>query len=280
MTFLGLRRLYSSLPAGLKPLQASPNVTTCPLLSHTSIPLSLPEKKPSIPLIPRTNPFLKPVQACLRNLQTLQPEAILQASPHILAAPFRPDIMHRVVVWHRAGLRQGTASSKGRSEVAGSSAKIRPQKGTGKARAGSSRAPQRRGGGRCFGPKPRDYSHSLPPKIRALGLRSALTSKFKQGQLTFVTEDSLQLPSHKTSLLASILEKIPIPASSKRKVLLLDTQPVPKNLQLASQSLQPQFKFMNIAEEKVNVYHVLDCNYLMMTPRALAHLQPWLEIGL
>ena len=275
-----LRRLYSTLPAGLRPLAAQPNITSGPLLHQPSIRLPQPAERPlSIPLIPRHNPFLKPVKACLRNFQTHQPEAIIEASSHILAAPLRPDIMHRVVVWHRAGLRQGTASSKGRSEVAGSSAKIRPQKGSGKARVGSSRAPQRRGGGRCFGPKPRDFSFSLPPKIRALGLRSALTAKFKQGQLTFVTEDSLQVPSHKTADLASILQRIPT-VSAKRKALVLDTQPVPRNLELASQSLQPQLRFMNIAEVKVNVYHVLDCNYLMITPRALAFLQPWLESGL
>lgn len=182
--------------------------------------------------------------------------------------------MHRVVVWHRAGLRQGTASSKARGEVAGSSAKIRPQKGTGKARAGSSRAPQRRGGGRCFGPKPRDHSFSLSPRIRALGLRSALSAKYAQGQLTFVQEESLALPTRKTSALASILQLIP---SHRKKLLLLDSQPIPDSLRLASQSLSGQFKFMNVAEEKVNVYHVLDCSYLVMTPRALAALQPWIE---
>lgn len=184
--------------------------------------------------------------------------------------------MHRVVVWHRAGLRQGTSSSKARGEVAGSNRKIRPQKGSGKARAGSSRAPQRRGGGRCFGPKPRDHYFTLPPKIRALGLRSALSAKYNQGQLTFVKEDSLNMPSHKTAELVSTLQSVP----NNKKVLLLDSEPIPDNLRLSAQSLDGQFKFMNVQETKVNVYHVLDCSYLIMTPRALTFLQSWLEKGL
>lgn len=266
-----LSRLFSTqTPANLKP-----TVTASPLLQTTSIDIPINDRI-SVALIPRTNPFLKPVPAFLRNFKTFQPESIISVSPHILNAPLRKDIMHRVVVWHRAALRQGTSSSKARGEVAGSNRKIRPQKGSGKARAGSSRAPQRRGGGRCFGPKPRDHYFTLPPKIRALGLRSALTAKYNQGQLTFVKEDSLNMPSHKTAELVSTLQSIP----NNKKVLLLDSEPIPDNLRLSAQSLDGQFKFLNVQETKVNVYHVLDCSYLIMTPRALTFLQSWLEKGL
>lgn len=263
-----LSRLFSAQPSPI----FKPTVTSGPLLQTTSIDIPKTDRIP-VPLIPRQNPFLKPVSAFLRNFKTFQPESIINVSPHILDAPLRKDIMHRVVVWHRASLRQGTSSSKARGEVAGSNRKIRPQKGSGKARAGSSRAPQRRGGGRCFGPKPRDHYFTLPPKIRALGLRSALTAKYKQGQLTFVKEESLNLPSHKTAELVSTLKSIP----NNKKILLLDSEALPDNLKLSSQSLTDQFSFLNVQETKVNVYHVLDCSYLIMTPRALTFLQSWLE---
>lgn len=227
-------------------------------------------------LIPRRNPFLKPVEAWLRNFQTFRPASIIRVSPHLLDAPARPDIIHRVVTWYLAGRRAGTASSKARGEVAGSNRKIRQQKGTGKARAGSSRAPQRRGGGRVFGPKPRDFSYSLSPKIRALALRSALSAKFRQGQLTFVQPETLQIPSHKTATLVQILENIP----KNKKVLLLDAEDINDNLKLASQSLSAQFRFMNVKSEKINAYHVLNSSYLLLTTRALEHLEGWLTKGL
>lgn len=98
-------------------------------------------------LIPRQNPFLHPgLEAWRRDFKTAEPIDLISLSRRIFESPLRTDLMHRVVRWHRNGLRAGTASSKARGEVAGSSRKIRPQKGTGAARAGSNRAPHRRGG--------------------------------------------------------------------------------------------------------------------------------------
>ncbi|KAF9366560.1 54S ribosomal protein L4 mitochondrial [Mortierella sp. NVP85] len=102
----------------------------------------------------------------------------------------------RVVVWQRDAMRQGTHSTKGRSEVSGTTRKAAPQKGRGAARVGSLRAPQRRGGGVPFGPKPRDHSSELPRKVQDMGLRVALSTKFAQDQLVIV--DGLELDSHKT----------------------------------------------------------------------------------
>ncbi len=262
------RRLLSGL------VESKANIGSGPLLKTLSIP-SIKQPILSNALIPRRNPFLKPVQAYLRNFQTFQPEQVLSLSPILFDAPIRRDIMHRVVVWHRAGLRQGTASSKGRGEVAGSTRKVRPQKGTGNARVGSNRAPQRKGGGRCFGPKPRDHYFSLSPKIRALGLRSALSARYKTGHLTCVNPESLAIETYKTANLSKILDNIPV----DRKVLLLDTEPLRKNLKLAAQSLTDRFKFMNVTEEKVNAYHVLDSKFVLLTPRAIDYLRPWLEHG-
>ena len=111
--------------------------------------------------------------------------------PLLFAAPLRRDVLHRVVEWQRAGARQGTAKTKDRGEVSGSGKKPHPQKGTGRARQGTKRAPHHRGGGVAHGKEPRDFSFHLTKKLRALGLRTALTVKHAQGGLR-ILEDAGQ----------------------------------------------------------------------------------------
>ncbi|KAG0251100.1 54S ribosomal protein L4 mitochondrial [Actinomortierella ambigua] len=143
------------------------------------------------------SPFDTPLQAWLRDLKTNEPKDLLSIKRQVFGAPLRKDILHRVVVWQRDAERQGTHSTKGRSEVSGTTKKAAPQKGRGAARVGSLRAPQRRGGGIVFGPKPRDHSSELPKKVQLMGLRVALSTKYAQDQLVIV--DSLtSLDSHKT----------------------------------------------------------------------------------
>ena len=211
----------------------------------------------------RENPFLKPVPAWLRDFKTFQPITMTFASAKIFNTPIRVDIMHRVVHWHLAGLRAGTASTKHRSDVRGSTRKIYQQKGLGRARAGSSRTHQRRGGARCFGPKPRKFYYTLPEKIRNLGLRSALSTKFSQGQLSFVSDESINLGSHKTGYLADILEKIPA-----KRILLIDSAPPNKNLMLAARSLDNSIVLMNVETDRINVYHILKGQFILLTDRA------------
>jgi ribosomal protein L4 len=103
-----------------------------------------------------------------------------------------------------------------------------------------------------------------------------LTAKFRQGQLTFVQPDTLQIPSHKTATLVGILQNIP----KNKKVLVLDAEDINDNLKLASQSLSDQFKFMNVRSEKCNAYHVLNSSYVLLTTRALEHFESWLTKGL
>ena len=93
----------------------------------------------------------------------------------VFGAPVRQDILARMVNWQLAKRRAGTHKTKGRSEVRGSTRKLFNQKGTGRARAGSARVSQRRGGGVVFGPLPRDHGHKLPKKVRRLALKSALS---------------------------------------------------------------------------------------------------------
>ena len=108
----------------------------------------------------------------------------------------RSDVMSRVVHWQLAKRQQGSHNSKGRSDVSGSTKKIVKQKGSGGARHGSKRGAQFRGGGIIFGPVLRSHAYSLPKKVRALGLRMALSAKALSGNLTVV--DSFELDAAKT----------------------------------------------------------------------------------
>jgi len=108
---------------------------------------SLIELRARAGLIPRINPFTKPVQGWLRNLhQPLAPIGLIELPGEVFRTRARVDLMHRVVRWWRAGQRAGTACAKGRADVHGSNRKLHQQKGTGKARAGSRKAPHRKGG--------------------------------------------------------------------------------------------------------------------------------------
>src|SRR5690554_713233 len=100
----------------------------------------------------------------------------------------RESILHEVVRWQLAKRRRGTAATKTRGMTIGSTAKIYPQKGTGRARHGSRKAPIFVGGGTAFGPQPRDYSYTLPKRTRALGLAMALNARAQEGKLTLVQD--------------------------------------------------------------------------------------------
>ncbi|KAF9207517.1 hypothetical protein BGZ49_000255 [Haplosporangium sp. Z 27] len=151
------------------------------------------------------NPFFAPLQAWIRDFKSNEPKDLIQIKRQVFGVPLRKDILHRVVVWQRDSERQGTQSTKGRGEVSGTTRKAAPQKGRGAARVGSLRAPQRRGGGIAFGPKPRDHSSELPRKVQELGLRIALSSKFAQDQLVIV--DDINLDSHKTKEFEAIKDR-------------------------------------------------------------------------
>jgi len=127
-------------------------------------------------------------------------------------------VLHQTYVRQRANQRAGTASTKTRGEVQGSTRKIRKQKYTGRARAGSERSPTRVGGGTVFGPRPRDYSQDMPKKMRRLGIRSALSSKVADGQLVVV--DQLSMDAPKTKEMARILGNV----GFKRSALVVTAQ--------------------------------------------------------
>jgi large subunit ribosomal protein L4 len=182
----------------------------------------------------------------------------------------RLDLIQRVVVWQLAKKRAGTAKVKTRGEVRGGGKKPLPQKGTGRARQGSIRAPHFRGGGVVHGPRGnKDYSYTLPKKVRSLGLRAALTVKYSQGDLHIV--DSLSMENHKTKSLLRLLE-----LHQFKSVLFVDCGDfIDTNIALASQNLKDVDVLPTCG---LNVYSVLKRDTLVLTIGAVKLLEQRLSI--
>lgn len=141
----------------------------------------------------RHNISQKPIQSLLYAFESGSLHGLLQLSPDIFGIQtVRHDLLHRAVLFERNRLRQGTHATKELGQLRGSSRKFAPQKGRGKARVGSIRAPHLRGGYKVFGPKPMDHSTNLQRKVYALAIRNALSSKILANQVIIV--DSLSLP--------------------------------------------------------------------------------------
>ena len=140
------------------------------------------------------------------NLYNLQKKKVgtLELSDAIFAAPIKPQLFYEVTTWQLAKRRQGNASTKERSAVRGGGRKPWRQKGTGRARAGTSRSPLWRGGGTIFGPHPRSYGFTLPKKVRRAALRSALSLRFKEDKLLLL--DDFPAPEIKTKSFVKAME--------------------------------------------------------------------------
>lgn len=136
----------------------------------------------------------------------------LELADEIFAIEPHHDVMHRVLVNQHANRRQGTVKVKGRSEVSGGGRKPYRQKGTGRARHGSIRSAQYVGGGRIFGPTPRNFRYSLPRKMRRLALKSALASKFQADKMLVL--DELKLDEIKTKKMVKILNNLGVDGSA------------------------------------------------------------------
>jgi len=136
----------------------------------------------------------------------------IEISEQVFAVPLNQAVVHQAVVRQRANARQGTASTKTRGEVAGSTAKLFRQKGTGQARAGGIRSPLRRGGGIVFGPKPRSYRQAMPKKMRQLALRCVLSAKVRDEEL--IVLEQLKLDKPRTKEMAQILAALGVDSSA------------------------------------------------------------------
>ena len=158
-----------------------------------------------------------------------------------------------------ADQRQGTHKAKQRNEVAGSTRKLKRQKGTGGARCGSIKSPLFPGGGRIFGPVPRDYSFKLNKKLKRLARRSALTYKAQAGAISVI--ENLQLEAPKTKQVVAMAEALKV--ANKKVLLVLPEGNV--NLQLSCRNI-PSVK--PILAENINTYEVMNANVLVMVEGA------------
>ncbi len=167
-----------------------------------------------------------------------------------------------------ANQRQGTHKSKQRNEIAGSSKKIKKQKGTGGARAGNIKNPQFKGGGRIFGPTPRDYSFKLNKKVKDLARRSALSYKAKDQQIAIVEDFNFE--SAKTKQYASLLKSLSL-ADKKTLLVLADAN---KNVALAGRNI-PNTKI--ITASQINTYDVVNADQLILLESSINKLDTLLK---
>lgn len=138
-------------------------------------------------------------------------------SENVFGQPVNTAVLHEVVVAHLANCRQGTQSAKTRSEVSGGGKKPWRQKGTGRARQGSTRSPQWRHGGVVFAPKPRDYTIRVNKKVKRLAMKSALSSKVEENEL--IVFDALNIEAPKTKEMVKVLKAVDV---SKALIVLAD----------------------------------------------------------
>jgi large subunit ribosomal protein L4 len=187
----------------------------------------------------------------------------IELASSVFEQPVRKDILHQVVLWQLAKRRQGTHSTKTRGEVKATTKKMYKQKGTGRARHGSADVTQFRGGGVPFGPKPRDYSHDLPKKVRKMGLKSALSAKLAEGKLVVLDEAKLSEP--KTKQLAESMSK-----HGWGRTTLIDGAEIDQNFRLASRNLPGLRVLPSVG---ANVYDILHGDTLVLTKAAVTELE-------
>ncbi len=191
----------------------------------------------------------------------------IELADEVFGLPPRPDILHRMVRWQLAKRRGGTHKTKVVGEVAGSRRKIYRQKGTGRARHSTTRAPQFRGGSVTFGPVVRSHAHDLPKKVRKLALKTALSAKQAEGRLTVI--DAARLETPKTKALSQVMD-----ALGWSRVLVIDGPDVDANFARAAANLVGVHV---LPQQGANVYDILRCDTLVLTRAAVEHLEARLK---
>jgi large subunit ribosomal protein L4 len=190
--------------------------------------------------------------------RTGQPAAEVELPESVFAYPEKGHLIYEAVINYRANQRQGTAATKTRRDVSGGGKKPWRQKGTGRARAGSTRSPLWRKGGTVFGPQPRDYSYELPKKARRNALRSVLARKFADSLVLVLSELELKEPKTKEAL--ALLKSFHLDSA-----LFVDSHEN-TNLFLAVRNL-PRAKAVDV--RTLNVYDALNYKWLVFSQRAL-----------
>ena len=186
----------------------------------------------------------------------------IELDARIFEAKINPSLFHDVVQRSLASRRKGSACTKNRSLVRGGGAKPWKQKGTGRARAGSRRSPLWRGGGTIFGPMPRDYSFSLPKKIKHSALRAALSLKCQEGKLILL--DDFPMEGFKTRQVIEALRKFKV-----EDALIVTNE----KCQFLERSARNIPKIQVLRYESLNVYDILNHNYLILLSPTVQGIQ-------
>lgn len=173
------------------------------------------------------------------------------------------SVMHAAVVNYLANQRQGTQSTLTRSEVSGGGRKPWKQKGTGRARQGSTRAPQWTHGGIALGPKPRDYSYELPKKVKRLALKSAFSAKVADNNLIVV--DNIAVEGYKTKAVAEMLSNL----GADKKALIVMPEVDAKLIKSAANIPGVKTALVNT----INVYDILNCDKFIVAKSALEKIE-------
>jgi large subunit ribosomal protein L4 len=191
----------------------------------------------------------------------------IELADEVFGLPIRRDILARVVNWQLAKRRTGTHKTKGISEIRGTTKKPYKQKGTGRARQGSLRSPQFRGGARIFGPVVRSHAFDLQKKVRRLGLKIALSAKQDEGKLLVI--DDAHIGEAKTKALRARLAVL-----GWDSVLIIDGSVVEENFARATRNL-PRVDVM--PQQGANVYDILRRDTLVLTREAVRQLEARLK---
>lgn len=186
----------------------------------------------------------------------------IELNDSIFAVEVNTHVMHQAVVQYLANKRQGTQSALTRAEVRGGGRKPWRQKGTGRARQGSTRSPQWTGGGVVFAPKPRDYSFKLNKKVKRLALKSALTTKVNDGK--FVVVDEINLPEMKAKEMVKVLNNLNV---NKSLVVLEDAN---EKAVVAARNI-PTVKTASVST--INVYDILKYDSVVVTKAAVEKIE-------
>jgi large subunit ribosomal protein L4 len=191
----------------------------------------------------------------------------LELSDAVFGAPLNKALIYSAVKSYMANQRAGTSATKGRGDVRGSGKKLWKQKGTGRARIASLRSPLWKGGGNVHGPQPRDWSYSIPRKMRRGAMRSVLSERMREGGIVIV--EAFELQSHRTKDFAGTLAALGL----NRRTLIVDTASN-DNLTLSSRNLRA---VTLVSASNVNIYDILTHEQLALSREAAVQLEKQLS---
>jgi large subunit ribosomal protein L4 len=208
------------------------------------------------------------MEVAVKNINGKDTKKKVTLSDDIFGIEPNDHAIYLDVKQYLANQRQGTHKAKERAEIAGSTRKLKKQKGTGTARMGSVKSPVLRGGGRVFGPQPRDYSIKLNKKLKKLARKSALSYKAKDGAIHVIEDFSFEAP--KTSKFADLLKSFD---SADKKSLMLLAEPN-KSIYLSSRNLKGSKVLMY---SELNTYEILEAKNIFIIESSLSNIESLLS---